>query len=42
MDRFKVEIQKPIQPDSKLNLKERDVLQGIPEDTNGQGVYVSK
>ena len=31
-----------MQHDSKLCLKEGDALQEISEDTNGQGVYVSK
>lgn len=42
MDRFKVEVRKPMQHDSKLCLKEGDALQEISEDTNGQGVYASK
>lgn len=42
MDRFKVEVHKPMQHDSKLCLKEGDALQEISEDTNGQGVYASK
>lgn len=36
------EVHKPIQYDSKLSLKEGDVQQEISENTNGQGICVSK
>ena len=41
MERFKVEVHKPIQHDSKLSHKQGDAQQGSSENPSSQRVYVS-